>query len=177
MTDRKAIVKEYAGTHNNGINLDGRVPGFDEVMIPQIDYCTNDIWELAAGYAKYNNFPIVLRTRYGKGHISIITIPDNMGDLYNYPSNVLNVIRGLFTNELPFKMYGGAGIMLFAYDNNTYILRSDLPYSEAVTLEFSAEVKSVTEARRGFELKMNDQRQLKMPLMPGMNLVFRVIKD
>ncbi|MCR5322587.1 MAG: hypothetical protein K6E85_04900 [Lachnospiraceae bacterium] len=174
VTDRKAIVKEYAGSHNNGINLDGRVPGFDEVMIPQIDYCTNDIWELAAGYAKFNNFPIVLRARYGKGHISIITIPDNYGDLYNYPADVLNVIRGLFANELPFKLRGGAGIMLFAYDNGTYILRSDLPYSESVTLEFKPEVKTVTEARRGFELKMNDQRQVRIPLMPGMNTSIKV---
>ncbi|MBO4415921.1 MAG: hypothetical protein J5824_08085 [Lachnospiraceae bacterium] len=177
VTDRKAVVKEYAGSHNNGINLDGRVPGFDEVIIPQIDYCTNDIWELAAGYAKFNNFPIVLRTRYGKGHISIITIPDNMGDLYNYPADVLNVIRGLFTNELPFKLLGGAGIMLFAYDNGTYILRSDLLYSEAVTLQFSPEVKSVVEARRGFEFKLNDQRQIRIPLMPGMNTVFKVITE
>ncbi len=174
VTDRRALVQEYAGTHNNGINLDGRVPGFEPVLIPQIEYCNNDIWELAAGYAKFNNFPIVLRGKYGKGHISIITIPDNMGDLYNYPAEVLNVIRGLFTRELPFKLLGGAGIMLFAYDNDTYILRSDLPYSESVTLEFSREVKAVTEARRGFELKMNDQKQVKIPLMPGMNMVFRV---
>lgn len=174
VTDRKALVHEYAGTHNNGINLDGRVPGFDPVMIPQIDYCTNDIWELAAGYAKFNNFPIVLRARYGKGHISIITIPDNYGDLYNYPADVLNVIRGLFTNELPLKLLGGSGIMLFAYDNDTYILRSDLPYSESVTLELAPDVKSVTEARRGFELKMDDHRQIRIPLMPGMNSVIKV---
>ncbi|MCR5331296.1 MAG: hypothetical protein K6E62_08925 [Lachnospiraceae bacterium] len=174
VTDRKAVVHEYAGTHNNGINLDGRVPGFDPVMISQIDYCTNDIWELAAGYAKFNNFPIVLRARYGKGHISIITIPDNYGDLYNYPADVLNVIRGLFTNELPLKLLGGSGIMLFAYDNDTYILRSDLPYSDSVTLEFAPDVKSVTEARRGFELKMDDHRQIRMPLMPGMNAIIKV---
>ncbi|MCR5685799.1 MAG: hypothetical protein K6G81_10345 [Lachnospiraceae bacterium] len=176
VSDRRAFVREYAGTHNNGINLNGRVAGFDTILIPQVDYCNNDIWELAAGYAKYNNFPIVLRTRYGKGHISIITIPDNMGDLYNYPAEVLNVIRDLFTHELPFKLLGGAGIMLFAYDNDTYILRSDLPYSESVTLEFSPEVKSVNEGRRGFELKLNDQKQLKMPLMPGMNMIIKVTR-
>ncbi|MBP5332197.1 MAG: hypothetical protein J6Y89_10145 [Lachnospiraceae bacterium] len=177
VTDRKAVIREYAGTHNNGINLDGRVPGFEEVMIPQIEYCTNDVWELAAGYAKANNFPIVLRTKYGKGHISIITIPDNMGDLYNYPADVLNVIRGLFTNELPVKLLSGSGVAFFAYDNGTYILRSDLPYSEGITLEFAPEIKAVKDARSGRELKMNEAHQIRFPLMPGINTVLITEKE
>ena len=173
VTDRKAIVKEYAGTHNNGINLDGRVPGFEDVIIPQIDYCTNDIWELAAGYAKANNFPIVLRAVYGKGHISVITIPDNMGDLYNYPAEVLNVIRGLFTKELPLKMNAPAQIQLFAYDNDTFILRSDLPYTERVTLEFAEDVKAVKELRSGREMPLDGKKRMEIPLMPSMNMLLK----
>ena len=174
VTDRKAIVKEFAGSPNNGISLSGPVPGKDAVLIPQIDYCTNDVWELAAGYAKANNFPIVLRTTYGKGHICIVTIPDNYGDLYNYPAVVLNVIRGLFTKELPVKLLAESQIQLFAYDNNAFILRSDLPYSESVTLEFAEGVKKVTELKSGRELKMNSDRKISMPLMSCSNFGFRV---
>ncbi|MBR6476172.1 MAG: hypothetical protein IKS98_12110, partial [Lachnospiraceae bacterium] len=174
VTDRKAIVKEFAGSPNNGISLSGPVPGKDAVLIPQIDYCTNDVWELAAGYAKANNFPIVLRTTYGKGHICVVTIPDNYGDLYNYPAVVLNVIRGLFTKELPVKLLAESQIQLFAYDNNAYILRSDLPYNESVTLEFAEGVKKVTELKSGRELKMNSDRKISMPLMSCSNFGFRV---
>ena len=154
--------------------LSGPVPGKDAVLIPQIDYCTNDVWELAAGYAKANNFPIVLRTTYGKGHICIVTIPDNYGDLYNYPAVVLNVIRGLFTKELPVKLLAESQIQLFAYDNNAFILRSDLPYSESVTLEFAEGVKKVTELKSGRELKMNSDRKISIPLMSCSNFGFRV---
>ena len=174
VTDRKAIVKEFAGSPNNGITLSGPVPGKNTVLIPQIDYCTNDVWELAAGYAKANNFPIVLRTTYGNGHICVVTIPDNYGDLYNYPAVVLNVIRGLFTKRLPVKLLAESQIQLFAYDNNTFILRSDLPYSESVTLEFTEGVKKVTELKSGRELKMDSNRKISMPLMSCSNFAFRV---
>ena len=174
VTDRKAIVKEYAGTRDNGINIYGAVPGKEPVMIPQIDYCTNDIWELAGGYASFNNFPIVLRAVYGKGHICILTIPDNMGDLLNYPAAVLNVMRKLFTKELPVKLLAESQIQFFAYDNNTFIFRSDLKYTENMTLEFAENVKSVTDLRFGRELKLNDQRQITLPLMPMSNLMIKV---
>ena len=143
-------------------------------MIPQIDYCTNDVWELAGGYGSFNNFPIVLRAVYGKGHICIVTIPDNMGDLLNYPATVLNVIRGLFTRELPIKLLAESQIQLFAYDNNTFILRSDLPYTETVTLEFAENVKSVKELKSGREFKINYKRQISLPLMPMMNTLLKV---
>ncbi|MCR5204312.1 MAG: hypothetical protein K6E47_04600 [Lachnospiraceae bacterium] len=174
VTDRKAIVKEYAGTNNNGINLNGSVPGKEPVMIPQIDYCTNDIWELAGGYASFNNFPIVLRTKYGKGHICVVTIPDNMGDLLNFPAAVLNVIRGLFMKDLPVKLMGESQIQFFAYDNDTFILRSDLPYNEGVTLQVKEGIKSVKELMSGREFKIDDHGQVSLQLMPMMNMLLKI---
>ena len=174
VTDRKAIVKEFAGSPNNGISLSGPVPGREPVMIPQLDYSTNDVWELAAGYATANNFPIVLRAVYGKGHICILTIPDNYGDIYNYPDVVLNVIRGLFTADMNLKLLANSQIQFFAYDNNTYILRSDLPYSETVTLEFADTVTKVTELKSGRELKPDSRRRVILPLMPQTNMLFKV---
>lgn len=100
-SSRKAIVSEYANTKDNGITISGKYAGNKPVLIPQMDYCTNDVWELAAAYAMDNNFPIVLRCSYGEGRISVITIPDNMGDIYNYPNQVLGAIRELFTAQMP----------------------------------------------------------------------------
>lgn len=58
---------------------------------------TNNVWELAAAYGYHNNFPIVIRFRYGRGHVGIITIPDDMSQVYQYPNQVLRVMR-----ELPY---------------------------------------------------------------------------
>jgi hypothetical protein len=80
----------------------------------------------------------------------------------------------LFTRELPIKLFAESQIQLFAYDNNTYILRSDLPYTETVTLEFAENVKSVKELKSGREFKINDKRQISLPLMPMMNTLLKV---
>ena len=112
-SSRKAIVHEYADTKDNGLTVSGKYAGGKPVLIPQLDYCTNDVWELAAAYGTDNNFPIVLRCAYGTGHISVITIPDDMGDLYNYPSQVLGVIRGLCFGKIPVVVEGPAGVQLY----------------------------------------------------------------
>lgn len=140
---RKAIVSEYASTVDNGLTVSGKYMGAAPVIIPQMEYCTNDIWELAAAYANANNFPIVLRCVYGEGHICILTVPDNMGDLYVYPSQVLGVIRGLFCKELPVVLEGPSGVELFVYDNDKVIVRSDLPYLERIVLKVDKRFKAV----------------------------------
>ena len=65
-------------------------------------------------------------------------------------------------------------MQLFAYDNDAFILRSDLPYNESVTLEFAEGVKKVTELKSGRELKMDSNRKISMPLMSCSNFGFRV---
>ena len=72
------------------------------------------------------------------------------------------------------KLLCGAGIMLFAYDNNTFILRSDLPYAENVTLELSDSVTKVTDIRRNAELSPNALNCLSLMLMPGKELILRI---
>ena len=139
-------------------------------MIPQLDYCTNDIWELAAAYGTDNSFPIVLRVSYGAGKLSIITIPDNMGDLYHYPQQVMKVLRELFSKEMPVVLDAPAGIQLFVYDNDKIILRSDLNYYENVTLCLADRFTKVIDMVRGVESPVSDHRAV-MQLTPGINYV------
>lgn len=172
---RKALVKEYANTKDNGLTVSGCYSGRKEILIPQLDYATNDIWELAAAYGTDNNFPIVLRCRYGEGRISILTIPEDMGDLYNYPPEVLMVIRELFSKDLPVLVDGPAKVMLFVYDNDKVIVRSDLPYNETFTLKFQQEIKSVRNMVTGQELAVKE-KCLSMQLMPCVNYVLDIKK-
>lgn len=174
-SSRKALVSEYADSKNSGVTVGGKYTGVKPVLIPQLDYCTNDIWELAAGYGTDNNFPIVLRCKYGEGSISVVTIPDNMGDLYHYPAEVLNVIRGLFSKEMPVTIQGPAQIQLFVYDNDKVIVRSDLPYAERVTLKVVDGVKAVRDMVKGIELPVVEGKAT-LEMMPGYNYVFELVK-
>ncbi|MDE7249283.1 MAG: hypothetical protein K2N82_05220, partial [Lachnospiraceae bacterium] len=172
-SSRKALVSEYADSKNSGVTVGGKYTGVKPVLIPQLDYCTNDIWELAAGYGTDNNFPIVLRCKYGEGSISVVTIPDNMGDLYNYPAEVLNVIRGLFSKEMPVAIQGPAQVQLFVYDNDKVIVRSDLPYAERVTLKVVDGAKAVRDMVKGIEFPVVEGK-VTLEMMPGYNYVFEL---
>lgn len=172
---RKALVREYADTKDNGLTVSGKYTGAETILIPQIDYCTNDIWELAAAYGNANNYPIVLRCVYGTGHISIITIPDNMGDLYAYPAQVLGIIRSLFCKEMPVMLEGPSGVELFVYDNNRIIVRSDLPYSESITLKLAPQIKAVRDMVRKRELPVREGK-VTLQMAPSVNYVLELMQ-
>lgn len=172
---RKALVSEYADTRDNGVTVGGKYASAKPILIPQMDYCTNDVWELAAAYGTDNNFPIALRCSYGKGKISVITIPDDMGDLYHYPAQVLNVIRRLLMGEMPVSIEGPAQVEMFVYDNDMVIVRSDLPYTEQVTLKLAQDIKAVREIVKNVEYPIADGR-LHLFMAPGINYVLELKK-
>ena len=169
-SSRKALVHEYADTKDNGLSVSGKYSGDADILIPQLDYCTNDIWELAAAYGTDNNFPIVLRCSYGDGQLSILTVPDNMGDLYHYPSQVLGVIRSLFTKEMPVTLEGPAKVQIFVYDNNKVIVHSDLDYNESVTLRLADSITAVKDLRTGRVLPVVSHKTT-LQLSPAVNYV------
>ncbi|MDO5154857.1 MAG: hypothetical protein Q4D51_02730 [Eubacteriales bacterium] len=171
---RKAFVKDYAITKDNGLSVSGNYVGREAVLIPQLDYCTNDIWELAAAYGQGMNYPIVLRCSYGMGRISVITIPDNMGDLYCYPTQVLDAIRGLFDKKISVRLDAPAGIMLFLYDNDCLVVRSDLSYFESCVIEVGKDCKSVHNLSTGKEIPVENGKVM-LQLMPGVNVVLKRI--
>ena len=172
---RKAMVSEFADSKNSGVSISGKYTGVKPVLIPQMEYCTNDVWELAAAYGTDNNFPVVLRCSYGDGNISIITIPDDMGDLYHYPVQVLGVIREVFGKEMPAVLEGPSGIQLFFYDSGHIIVRSDLPYMEDVTLKVADGVHMAKDSVRNVELSVTGGRLL-LHTVPGVNCVLELIK-
>ena len=172
---RKAMVSEFADSKNSGVSISGKYTGVKPVLIPQMEYCSNDVWELAAAYGTDNNFPVVLRCSYGDGNISIITIPDDMGDLYHYPVQVLGVIREVFGKEMPAVLEGPSGIQLFFYDSGHIIVRSDLPYMEDVTLKVADGVHMAKDIVRNVELSVTGGRLL-LHTVPGVNCVLELIK-
>lgn len=106
----------------------------ETLLIPQVEYSTNDCVPLIAALAEKKSYPLLLQVRYGQGVLYVLTIPDHLGDLYHLPGPVLNEIRRVFSGELQVRLEGPANLGLFVYDNRTLIVESFLPYNTDVQI-------------------------------------------
>ena len=173
VTDRKAYINDFTASREGGQLMGGLVGIFNSkqpILMPQIDFAVNDVWELAAGYGTDNNFPIILRTNYGEGRLAMVTVPDNYGDLYNYPTPVLDAIRRLSKTTMDVWFEGNSRIQLFAYDNQTFILRSDNDHSDRITVHVKPGAKKITELIHG---SVYEGDTAEFMIQPGFNYVFK----
>jgi hypothetical protein len=131
-TARRMSPTEYWGAYGagGGSNLGTSAP----ILMPKIDFMTNDAWPLIRGTANGGGAPILLMDRYGKGILYVLTIPDNFNDLYALPAGVLTAIRSYVAEELPVRLDGPSQVSLFTYDNGTFVLESFRGESEAVVV-------------------------------------------
>jgi hypothetical protein len=120
-TDRKVMTKEFV------VGWQSDCMARKEVLIPQIQYLTNDSWEDISCIASGSGWPILHQARYANGSLFVFTIPDNFGDLYNLPAEVLNRIRSVLSQDIKVRIEGPAQVSLFVYDNGTFIVESFLP--------------------------------------------------
>lgn len=127
VSGRVANVKSYAVGWNG-------VEGQRSILIPQIEYLTNDSWELVSGIDGDNGWPLLHDADYATGHLYVLTIPDNFSDLYNLPAPVLNRIRATLTAHLPVQLEAPAKVSLFVYDNGTFVVESFLDEPVKVTV-------------------------------------------
>lgn len=116
-TSRKALVTNYL--------MDRKLlHGKDQILIPQIQYATNDSWEIISGMDDELGWPLLHRADYGNGTLYVLVIPENFSDLYNLPAPVLDRIREIVCKPLGMMLQGGAKTSLFLYDNNTFVVES-----------------------------------------------------
>jgi len=132
-TDRKAYINEFA-LSAHGISFEKIVFSTKSILIPQLEYATNDVWQLISGLGNNNNFPILLNTKYSNGNLSIVTIPDDFGDLYHYPREVLNSLRKAFSPNAKVSIDTVGNVGLFTYDNNTFVVKSFLPHQQDISI-------------------------------------------
>ena len=117
-TDRKAIVQDYTVGDYQLVHSD------KPVLMQQLQYLTNDTWEIVSGIAGADGWPILHMADYSKGKLYVLTIPDNFADLYNLPPKALNKIREILCSGLDISIEGSANIGIYLYDNHTFILES-----------------------------------------------------
>jgi hypothetical protein len=110
-----------------------------DVLFPEIDFLTNDAWSLVRAEADGNSFPLLLMDRYSKGILYIWTIPDNFNDLYALPPEVTGAIKKYVMRDFPVRVDGPAGVALFAYDNQTFIVESYLPATVGIKISVTGD--------------------------------------
>ncbi|MBQ3245209.1 MAG: hypothetical protein IJB06_00675 [Bacteroidales bacterium] len=141
--DLKAIVDDF-GRHGKSDR---------EFIIPQVKYFTNDAWEVVSAgrplRGGVSGYPVLLRNSYSNGTLYVLTIPDDFGNLYDYPEGALNVIRRFMNKGLDMYIEGPSKVALFPYDNRTFVVENfnDTPVS--VKVRFNVETSGMENLETG----------------------------
>jgi hypothetical protein len=99
-----------------------------DLLIPQVLYYTNDAWEMVSAgrplVGGVSGFPILLRAPYSSGNMYVLTIPDDLGNLYDYPREALTEIRRILSKDSGIYLNAPSKVALFLYDNNTLVVEN-----------------------------------------------------
>jgi len=148
-TDRKVLVKEFSGGMANSLAK-------TEILIPQIQYLTNDSWEDITSLESGSGWSILHQARYANGSLFVLTIPENFGDIYNLPAEVLNRIRNVLTQDVKVRIEGPAQVTLFVYDNGTFIVESFLPENVTIKVITDKQTGNLSNLLTGEEITGKD---------------------
>ncbi len=180
-TDLKALVSDF-GRYGKSKR---------EFIIPQVQYLTNDSWEvISAGRpltGGVSGWPILHKALYNGAYLYVLTIPDDFGNLYDYPDAVLNEIRRTMSQDLDFYLEGPSKVSLFMYDNRTLIVENfndepvniklvanDASITKLTNLEESGTINAAEETspvgRRGTPNKVN---KFSMTIKPHSYIAFK----
>ncbi|MBN2181608.1 MAG: hypothetical protein JW715_06820 [Sedimentisphaerales bacterium] len=119
-TDRKALVRDFV------IGRAGSRQAKSDILIPQIMYLTNDSWEEVTCSVSGIGYPILHSAGYANGSLYVMTIPENFGDLYNLPDELLTRYKELLNSDVYVRVEGPTHVSIFVYDNGTFIVESFL---------------------------------------------------
>jgi len=99
-------------------------PASQPLLLPQIQYLTNEAWDILSARSGPQGFPLVLSQAYGKGRLLVVAIPENPADLYRIPQRTLSRLREFLSAGLPVRLEGPSLVSLFLYDNGSLVVES-----------------------------------------------------
>ena len=141
--DLKAIVNDFGRYGKSG----------RDILIPQVRYWTNDSWEVVSAgrplSGGVSGWPILHRCIYSQGTLYVLTIPDDFGNLYDYPEGALNEIRRRMSRDMDLYLEGPAKVGLFLYDNKTVVVENFNDDPVEVKLVGTAGLKKRTDLETG----------------------------
>ena len=134
-----------------------------EFIIPQVKYFTNDAWEVVSAGRPLNGgvsgYPILLRDTYSKGILFVLTIPDDYGNLYDYPAPALNVIRKVMSKDVGAYIEGPSKVALFPYDNKTLVIENFNDHPVSLRVVVNTKVNSLRNLLTDEQLKPAEKVQ------------------
>ncbi len=119
-TGRTVAAREFFG---RGVSARSEA----DILIPEIRYATNDSWEVVSALtspSRTTGTPILHSSKYSKGVLYVLTIPQAQGDLYTLPAEVLTAIRNVVCRDIYVRLEAPSQVSLFVYDNDTFIVES-----------------------------------------------------
>jgi len=138
-TDHKILAHEFIGGFGAGTGTSLGGEQDSGILLPEIDFLTNDAWPVVRAIANGNGYPLMLMDRYSKGVLYVLTIPDNFTDLYRLPPPATSAIKNYVMRDFPVRVDGPSQVALFAYDNNTFIMESFLPAETDVKVSLTGD--------------------------------------
>ena len=137
-----------------------------EFIIPQVKYFTNDAWEVVSAgrplTGGVSGYPILLRDTYSKGMLFVLTIPDDFGNLSDYPAAALNVIRRAMSKDIGAYIEGPAKVALFPYDNRTLVVENFNDEAVSVNVVVNEKVGSLRNLLTGESYQPKEQQPATM---------------
>ncbi len=152
------VVELYCGDLKAIVNDFGRCGKSErEFIIPQVKYFTNDSWEVVSAgrplSGGVSGYPVLLRNTYSKGTLFVLTIPDDFGNLYDYPAGVLNIIRRAMSKDVGAYIEGPSKVALFPYDNKTLVVENFNDAAVDLRVVVNAKVQTLRNLLTGEQLK------------------------
>ena len=144
-TDKKVLVNTFSPfteVHRSAIDL----------LIPQVAYATNESWEIITCLNKENGYPLLLRASYASGELYILTIPENVSDLYYLPQETLTQLKRVFMRDFPVHVESQGKVCLFTYENDTCIVESFLPHMTKVDVVLHSPSAKLYDLKSGEEI-------------------------
>jgi hypothetical protein len=180
-TDRKLSTKQFLIGWNQVYTAD------EEILVPQIEYLTNDSWEEISCMGGVTGSPLFHSADYGNSKLYVLTIPDNFGDLYRLPAEVLTRIKVTVTQDLPVRLEAPSQVALFVYDNGTFIVESFRDENANVRLVLADTAGQIEDILTGEKLsgeelldwfgKKTGKKAFAASIKPHSFRVFRVAQD
>ena len=143
VTDRKALVETFMVARGELQTIDS------PMIIPQIDYHTNDSWALASAVSGPMGWPMLHDADYSTGQLYVLTIPDNFADLYRLPVDILTRVRQAVMKHETVRLDGPGSISFMPYDNNTFVGMSFRDDTSDITIVTDAAIEELVDLESG----------------------------
>ena len=150
-TGRVVSMRDFASGFGagRGQSLNDPKQNNPAVLFPEIRFFTNDTWAVVRGVAGAKGFPIVLMNHYSKGIFYVLTVPENVADLYNLPPGVTSAIKSYLQQDFPVRIESPPEVALYAYDNGAFVVESFRRDDSEVTVSVVGEHVKLKNAMTG----------------------------